>query len=184
MRDEQQRDRDAVPGQGDRLRFDAPSHDVPASAAGGNDPLLSFQAWHGADLAHGERRQSPRYAPAETRAWVGWWQQDHFVVCRGTIVNLSRGGALLLSRRPPMAQPVWLCLGSPHPVESVQARVLEVTVATNQADVADGPPQPPHDHGPELRYATRMVFHQPVPPTFFLAAGRRDDHHNGPRTHP
>ena len=62
--------------------------------------------------------------------------------------------------------------------------MLDVNVATNQADVTDGLPRPPHDPDPELLYATRLVFHQPVPPTFFLSAGRSDDRDYDPQTDP
>jgi hypothetical protein len=167
-----------------KIRFDSPPRDGLLRCAEKGDLLALFRAWDGADRSSVERRRSPRYAPAETRAWVGWWRLGHFLVTRGEIVNLSQGGALMrLGQQPPTSVPVWVCLGTPYPVDYVQARVLEIATAPppqpqpqpQPAAVAPARPTPaaPGDNAP--LYLTRLEFHAPCPPSFFVAAGCSHD---------
>ena len=65
--------------------------------------------------------------------------------------------AIHLDTCPPMSQPVWVCLGTPHPIDFVQARVID-----------------PRGAG-EVTFMARVEFHTPCPPSFFLAAGFREE---------
>lgn len=140
----------SIPTTGWRICFDGSPGEAAALRAEPGDILGLFRAWDA------DRRESDRYCPAETKAWIGWWQATRFVVNHARLVNLSPGGALILLReRPPMGQPVWLCLGTPHPVDHVQARLR------------DAQPDPTL---PVVR--ARLEFHLPCPAAFFVAAGR------------
>lgn len=143
-----------IPVNGWKFRFDSPPPGgVPGGARGG-DILELFRAWDRS--ARGERREGARYQPFETRAYLGWWKGSRFLVTHAALINLSTGGALVqIDRRPPTSQPVWMCLGAPHPVHQVLARALEISAAT--------------DGGQRVR----LRFHTPCPVSFFHAAGRR-----------
>lgn len=145
------------PARGRKIRYDAPLDGGPARGSETDDLLDRFRAW---EKVNGrERRTSLRYAPAEAQAWAGWWKCGRFLVTPAELINLSPGGALvLLDRRPPTSQPVWVCLGDSRPSEYAQARVLEASTGR-----ADGP------------YHARLEFHTPCPPSFFSAAGRQAD---------
>lgn len=165
MGDEAQVDRGrAIPVRGWKVRFDSPPPFGPSYRSDPGDILALFQAWAGAGRFEVERRECPRYTPAETQAWVGWWKGSRFLVTRAELVNLSKGGALVtLGKRPPSSQPIWICLGAPHPVDYVQARVLDAAPGIeNQAEA-------------ELEGAViaRLEFRAPCSPRFFLAAGQR-----------
>jgi hypothetical protein len=165
-------ERKSIPVTGWKLRFDAPPPDGALGRAAQGDILSLFRAWDGADREVVERRRATRYSPAESRAWVGWWRHGHFLVSRAEFVNLSEGGALMkLSQKPPTSQPVWVCLGTPAPVDSVQARVLDsVTAMVPAASADEGSLLTPGS----LVYVSRLEFHAPCPATFFAAAGRRE----------
>ncbi len=156
-----------------KIRFDAPPGDDLLRVAEEGDILALFRAWDAStrqlaphvyvyypdkDQGPGnERRENPRYLPAETRAWIGWWHGARFIVAPSELVNLSKGGALIFQdERPPMGQPIWLCLGAPHPLEYVQARVLDAIPRPGSSD-----------------YCVRLDFHIPCPLSFFVAAGHR-----------
>jgi len=142
---------------GRKIRYDAPPDGVPTRGAETDDLLERFRAWEGVN--GDERRASLRFAPAEARAWAGWWKCGRFLVTPAELINLSLGGALMrLDRRPPTSQPVWVCLGEPRPLDYAQARVLEASPGA-----AGGP------------YHARLEFHTPCPPAFFSAAGRPAD---------
>jgi hypothetical protein len=144
-----------IPVRGWKIRFDSPPEGGLTGRAEQGDILALFRAWDAAPRK--DRRESPRYVPAETQVWAGWWKGTRFLVSQAELVNLSKGGALIrLSSRPPTSQPVWICLGAPHPVDYVQCRVLNISVR------------------PTGDYHVRFEFHSP-PPAFFLAAGFRVD---------
>jgi hypothetical protein len=154
------RTRKAIPVCGWKIRFDSPPQRFLVEQAEAGDILALFRAWHDAEpeAESVERRTNPRYAPATTRAWVGWWKRGSFHVANAEIVNLSQGGALMnVEAHPPSSQPVWVCLGTPYPVDFVQARVLG----------SEGKGEDP--------ISARLEFHTPCPPSFFLAAGLRSD---------
>lgn len=172
MRDDEPT-RKTIPIGGWKIRFDAPPRPGQTRQAESGDVLALFRAWDGADRGLGEQRRSPRYIPADTRTWVGWWKHGHFVVTPAEFVNLSLGGALLrLARRPPSSQPVWICLGTPHPVDYVQARVLEATVTPNSSRNDDGTEAVRFPSADPV-FLSRLEFHEPCPSSFFSAAGRK-----------
>jgi hypothetical protein len=150
----------AIPVSGWKIRFDSPPRQPEARRAESGDILALFRAWQETELEIPviERRLNTRYAPEATRAWVGWWKKGSFRVANAEILNLSKGGALVhLDLCPPTCQPVWICLGTPHPIDFIQARVLD-----------------PKGDG-EVTFMARLEFHTPCPPTFFLAAGFRTE---------
>lgn len=154
----------AIPIRGWKIRFDSPPPFGASCRSVPGDILAMFQAWEEASGFDFDRRECPRYAPAETLAWVGWWKGGRFLVTRAELVNLSKGGALVtLGKRPPASQPVWMCLGSPHPVDYVQARVLDASPGIETKSQ------------PGDAVIARLEFHSPCPPLFFLAAGQRVD---------
>ena len=141
-----------IPVRGWKIRFDSPPEPAVSARSEQGDILALFQAWDAAPRK--DRRCNPRYTPATAQAWVGWWKGTRFLVSQADLVNLSKGGALVrLVNRPPTSQPIWICLGAPHPVDYVQCRVLDTTL------------KPDGDH------LCRVDFHSPCPPNFFLAAG-------------
>jgi hypothetical protein len=177
MKRDEEPARKAIPLSGWKIRFDSPPRPGQSRRAAAGDVLALFRAWDGARRGPDERRQSPRYTPADTCTWIGWWKRGHFVVTPAVFVNLSLGGALLrLARRPPSSQPVWICLGTPYPVDYVQARVLEVTPPTDLDQ-----PRTPEDVESDLSpsddpsYESRLEFHEPCPTSFFLTVGRVED---------
>jgi len=147
-----------IPSRGWKIRFDSPPTGELSRRAEGGDILALFRAWQ--DTEVGDRRTSPRYAPAHSRAWMGWWIGARFFVTRTELVNLSKGGALVhLLHRPPTSQPVWICIGSPSPLDYVQARVLATAPETPDERVRE--------------FVARLEFHTPAPSSFFVAAGCR-----------
>jgi hypothetical protein len=146
----------AIPLQGWKIHFDTPPAPASSRQAEGGDILALFCAWNKVRVNDPDRRCDSRYIPAESQIWVGWWNGPRFVVIQAKLVNLSKGGALVnLGSRPPTSQPVWICLGNPHPVDHVQARVLDTS-----------------GHR-DTEFHARLEFHAPCPPSFFLAAGTR-----------
>jgi len=141
-----------IPVRGWKIRFDSPPDAGVAGRSDQGDILTLFRAWD--EAPRKDRRDSLRYTPAQTQAWVGWWKGSRFLVSRADLVNLSNGGALVqIANRPPTSQPVWICLGAPHPVDYVQCRVLDAALK------------------PAGDFLARVEFHSPCPPRFFLAAG-------------
>ena len=158
MGDESQgRGSQVIPVRGWKIRFDSPP-DGGADRPGGpgRHPLPLPRLGRGP--AEGPPREPSAYTPATTQAWVGWWRGTRFLVSQADLVNLSKGGALVhLGNRPPTSQPVWICLGAPHPVDYVQCRVLDAALK------------------PAGDFLARVEFHAPCPPCFFLAAGHQVD---------
>ena len=145
-----------IPLRGWKIRFDSPPGLALSRRTEGGDILSLFRAWDNAPRK--DRRDNPRYAPATSQIWVGWWKRARFLVSPASLVNLSRGGALIdMANRPPTSQPVWICLGAPHPIDYAQCRVLDSS---------------PESSG---SFLARVEFHAPCPVNFFLAAGVRVD---------
>ena len=100
-----------------------------------------------------ERRLHPRLPAVDFRIWVGGWASDRdFVTIAARVVNLSRGGALVLASVPfAECDDVWLRLGSPAFDGCVRAEVLEAKAA------GDGD------------YFLRLRFHERCPDVFYDA---------------
>lgn len=149
-----------IPVRGWKIRFDSPPDGEVTGRSDQGDILTLFRAWD--DAPRKDRRESQRYTPAKSQAWIGWWKGARFLVSRAELVNLSHGGALIhMTNRPPTSQPVWICLGAPHPVDYVQCRVLDAALK------------------PAGDFLARVEFRSPCPPRFFLAAGQRVDEPTG-----
>ncbi len=145
-----------IPVRGWKIRFDSPPEIGAMSRSDQGDILTLFRAWD--DAPRKDRRESERYTPARTQAWVGWWKGARFLVSQAQLINLSNGGALVhMTNRPPTSQPIWICLGAPHPVDYVQCRVLDAALK------------------PAGDFHARVEFHAPCSPRFFLAAGHQVD---------
>lgn len=115
--------------------------------------ITRFRAHAGEEPA--ERRREPRHPAVEYRAWVGWWRDAHdFVIVAARLENISRGGALLvLADAPPVLDSIWICLGSPDPVDCARGIVLEVRMI--------------HPNGDR---AVRVAFRAPCSDVFFRTA--------------
>jgi hypothetical protein len=72
-----------------------------------------------------DRRAEPRLEAVEYRMWLGWWAGTEFLTIATRLVDISRGGAALVTPEPPpVGEPVWLCLKGPRWSGSTQATVL------------------------------------------------------------
>jgi hypothetical protein len=93
-----------------------------------------------------ERRGGVRHPVASREIWVGWSARDQFVALDGMMINISRGGALvLLKDRPPRDRPVWVYKDVAGVVRSVRGEVVGFTPAPGGA------------------YAVRFRFATPCP---------------------
>lgn len=101
-----------------------------------------------------DRRTMPRHEASGHPVWLGWWRgTEAYFSNPARLLNLSRGGALLLVKDPPPeGQTVWLCVGEPEPTECVEARVLEVRSGRRQ------------------ECQLRLEFREPCPHAFFESA--------------
>jgi hypothetical protein len=101
-----------------------------------------------------DRRLMPRHEAAGHPVWLGWWRgKEAYFSNPARLLNLSRGGALLLVKDPPPeGQAVWLCVGEPEPTDCVEARVLEVRSARRR------------------ECQVRLEFREPCPHAFFESA--------------
>src|SRR5437868_2833248 len=59
----------------------------------------------------GERRQTCRYATPEARLMIGWWRDGRFHSEPARLLDLSAGGAGVVTTDHPPADRVWLYLG-------------------------------------------------------------------------
>ena len=98
-----------------------------------------------------ERRLHPRLPAVDFRIWVGGWAEEgEFVTIAARVVNLSRGGALVLANVPFVEyDDVWLRLGNPAFDGCVRAEVLETS------ETGDG------------GHLLRLRFHKDCPDLFF-----------------
>jgi hypothetical protein len=99
-----------------------------------------------------DRRGGVRH-PAEGRTvWVGWWSGDDFGAVPGRARDISRGGArVVVFRRPPKGQPVWLY------------KEVDDTLAFVRGEVAGVTPSPGGSYAVRFRFANHC-------PTILLQA--------------
>lgn len=111
-----------------------------------------------------ERRLHPRLPAVDYRIWVGGWASARdFVTIAARVVNLSRGGTLVLTNVPFfVGDDVWLRLGSPTFDGCIRAEVLDTTETS------------------EGEHLLRLRFHEQCPDAFYevvtlgLAFGDRE----------
>jgi len=100
-----------------------------------------------------DRRGARRHVAVEPEVWVGWWTGDDFGTVYGRLLNLSRGGALIiLSEWPPKNQPIWVYKQVGPSIACVRGELVGATPA------------------PYGAYAVRIRFAAPCPTTFCEAA--------------
>jgi hypothetical protein len=128
--------------------------------------LDHFRRWFTSPPA--EYRSSTRHAARTCVVWLGWWQgEQEFFALTARLVNVSRGGALVLVRQaPPEHHPIWICLGTPEPDECLASKVLEVRT-TRRGECA-----------------LRLAFRDPCPSRFLEAAVCGRTSHYATRTRP
>ena len=142
-----------------KLRFDSAAAPLDSDSIADRDVLSFFRKQLRPDAADGERRASPRVPALERDAWLGWWEDDEFLIAPAELDNISRGGVRLWTSKPiRIDQPCWLCIGPPSPVVCVRSLVLAI------ARVRDG-------------FDVRLVFTMPCPDQLYdiVVNGRRSD---------
>lgn len=73
-----------------------------------------------------DRRSVCRYSAVERRAWLGWWDEQHFRSTSAQLVDISlRGCMMTVEQLPPRDQPVWFCPPGTSPGEWIEARLVE-----------------------------------------------------------
>jgi hypothetical protein len=149
------------------IRCDAPPREEGAQAgrAERTGLLDHFRRWFTPPPP--ECRSAARYAARTHVVWLGWWQaEQEFFALTARLVNISRGGALVLVQQaPPENHLIWICLGTPEPDECLAAKVLAVRT-TRRGECA-----------------LRLAFRDPCPSHFLEAVvcGRTSRHATRPR---
>jgi hypothetical protein len=129
----------------DRPEAEADPSD-PGPAAAVENGRLFDTIWRAIRADESERRGSPRHLAVEPDVWVGWWCRDNFEAVDGRMINLSRGGALVVvGHKPPKRQSVWVY----KEVDSAVVCVRGEVVGYNPA--------------PDGAYAVRFRFAVPCP---------------------
>jgi hypothetical protein len=132
------------------FRLDTPSHplaeqDGQTEAEAETGRLWSL-IWGRVHSASQERRGGVRHPAVSQEIWVGWSTRDQFEALDGLLINISRGGALIvLKSRPPKDRPVWVYKQVASSVWSVRGGVVGHTPAPGGA------------------YAVRFQFATPCP---------------------
>ena len=142
-----------------KLRFDSAVAPLAGDSIADRDVLSFFRKQLRPDARDGERRTSPRLPAVERDAWLGWWEDEEFLIAPAELDNISRGGVRLWTSKPiRIDQPCWLCLGPPSPVVCVRSLVLAIARERNGFDV-------------------RLVFTMPCPEQLYdiVVNGRRTD---------
>lgn len=159
--DETNRDELSTPGSGrskrKHVRLDKPSGPIPEPPA---EPKTSVekrslfdQILRAFKADNSDRRGARRHVAVEPEVWVGWWSGDEFGTVYGRLLNLSRGGALvIMGEWPPKSQPIWVY------------KQVGPAIACVRGEVAGATP------APLGAYAVRFRFSAPCPTTFCEAA--------------
>ena len=109
------------------FRLDTPSH--PLAEQDGQTEAESGRLWSliwgKVQSASQERRGGVRHPAVSHEIWVGWSTRDQFEAIDGLLINISRGGALIvLKSRPPRDRPVWVYKQVASSVWSVRGGVV------------------------------------------------------------
>jgi hypothetical protein len=118
------------------FRVDKPSHSLigPDPKPVAENGRLWNLIWGKVNAAAQERRGGVRHPVVSHEIWAGWSTRDQFVALDGMLVNISRGGALiLLQDRPPRDRPVWVYKKVMGVVWSVRGEVVGFTPAPGGA---------------------------------------------------
>lgn len=93
-----------------------------------------------------DRRASRRHVAVRPEVWVGWWSGESFGTIEGKLLNISRGGALIvLGEWPPKRAPMYLYKDVGDSIACVRGEVISVVPA------------------PRGMYAARVRFAAPCP---------------------
>lgn len=77
-----------------------------------------------------EKRAASRYDAVRSLVYLGWWEDEEFRTCAGSLQNLSHSGALInAGQAPPGTAPVYLCLAGGGPGEWVETACVATTRA-------------------------------------------------------
>jgi hypothetical protein len=104
-------------------------------------------------FGNSQRRWEPRYHAVEDRVWIEWWCNGKFTGLSGRMVNVSRGGALIV-------------IGERLNDDQVLSMILEECVAEVAIEATVRGTTP-------LRggvFQTRLEFPSPCPEAFFAVA--------------
>jgi|GEM_PF-2385478 len=100
------------------------------------------------------RRTSNRFRAIRDQLWMGWWEDEEFVLLGAQLVNISEGGVLVsLDQAPLEGRVVWMRLNEVPANESACAKVLEARWVTLRQ-----------------RYLVRLRFERRCPTTFYESA--------------
>ena len=100
------------------------------------------------------RRTSNRFRAIRDQLWMGWWEEEEFVLLGAQLVNISEGGVLVsLDQAPLEGRVVWMRLNEVPANESACAKVLEARWVTLRQ-----------------RYLVRLRFERRCPTTFYETA--------------
>ena len=120
------------------LRLDQPTHspaetNAPTAAASDSSGLWAM-IWKKVNAKAEERRGGTRHEAVSHEIWLGWSTRSEFVSLDGLLLNISRGGALLiLKERPPRDRPIWVYKKVCSVVPSVRGEVVATTPAPGGA---------------------------------------------------
>ena len=118
------------------FRLDTPTHplaeqDTPPTPENGR---LWSLIWGRVQAVTQERRGGMRHPAVSQDIWVGWATRNQFEALDGLLINISRGGALIVLRnRPPRDRPVWVYKEIASSVWSVRGEVVGFTPAPGGA---------------------------------------------------
>jgi c-di-GMP-binding flagellar brake protein YcgR len=97
---------------------------------------VRFTSWVSLDAIleqHRERRTWQRYPARETRATLSWYDQDVQRTIRGELLNISGGGAAVITELdeidPPAHKRLWLGLGQDASlINSIEAKLVVISL--------------------------------------------------------
>jgi len=104
-----------------------------ANPSGKHLVRVRFTSWVPLDAIlekHRERRSWQRYPTRETRVTLFWYDQDVQRTIRGELLNISGGGAAVITEiDPPADKPLWLRLENETlPIIPIEARLVVISL--------------------------------------------------------
>ncbi|MFO0910345.1 MAG: hypothetical protein U0794_18705 [Isosphaeraceae bacterium] len=145
------------PVRGKHVRLDPAFHSGPETPA--ESPPTPESGWlfeflrRAIQARSRDRRGALRHNVVNRDVWVGWWTRDDFGAVAGSLVNLSRGGALVtIPQRPPKRQSIWLY------------KEVDDALVCARGEMVD------HVAAPQGAYNVRLKFAAPCPTILCEAA--------------